>query len=325
MDEGDSTPYTVKLATRPSGSFAVSVSIAVSSVSGRTGNKYRDPPHFNLDKNQLIFTQENWKRPQTVTVSIGEDDDWSTNWAAFLTHTALGADYSGVTAKQDVWIRDNDVAGQGTVTITYISQEVYEGESAQFLMRFSPAVKQDILDPQLALTWDGNFRNTGNALNAVGCHTVYAGHSTSYLCRVQTDDDATEEMDGSVTATVTHSRLPGYRVGSPGSATVIIRDDDALGEMRPLVSVTGKSASVTEGGEAAFNVEVWPVPTSPITVNVFTEDHGNFVSAADLGAKNIQVGGASRNATYAVKTIDDSVDEPDANLYVTYHQVKTTR
>ncbi len=315
VDEGGSTPYTVKLATRPSGSYSVSVSIIVSDLSGRSGgNKYFHPPHFNLDKTQLEFTQDNWDRPQTVTVSIGEDDDWSTNWAVFPTHTALGGDYGGVTAKQEVWIRDNDAAGQGTVTITSVSQEVYEGEYAQFLVQFNPAVKQDMQNLSPVLTWIGDFGDVGYGIpNDWGCPALDAGRSTSYLCSVPTDDDTTEEMDGSVTAAVNPQQLPGYRVGSPGSATVIIKDDDAPGEMRPVVSITRHAASVVEGGDATFNVRVWPVPTSPITVNIFIQDHGNFISAADLGAKNIQVGGASQHAAYTVKTIDDSVDEPDAN------------
>lgn len=311
VDEGGSTPYTVKLATQPSGSSRVSVRIVVSSAGGRTGNKYRDPPHFNLDKNQLIFTQENWKRPQTVTVSIGEDDDWSTNWSVFVAHSATGGDYNSVTAIQDVWIRDNDAVSQGTVTITSVSQEVYEGEFAQFLMWFNPAVKQDMSGWRVAYTWVGDFgKVTGHS------GSIQSGRSTSNVFALRIDDDMLQESDGSVTATINPAQLHGYRIGSPGSATVIIKDDDGSGEMRPKVSVTRKFASVTEGGEATFNVRVWPAPTSPITVNMFIEDHGNFISAADLGVKNIQVGGASQNAAYTVKTIDDSVDELDANLYV---------
>ena len=87
VTEGDAagSSYTVKLATRPSGSVSVTISGhdgADLSLSGTT-----------LSSNQLTFTVDDWNAAQTVTVKAGHDDDGAADTAA-LTHTASGGDYA---------------------------------------------------------------------------------------------------------------------------------------------------------------------------------------------------------------------------------------
>ena len=64
LTEGDAvgSSYTVKLATKPSGTVSVSI----------TGHADTD---LSLDKTTLTFIVNDWDTPQTVTVEAGQDDD----------------------------------------------------------------------------------------------------------------------------------------------------------------------------------------------------------------------------------------------------------
>ena len=108
VTEGDSaeSSYTVKLATRPSGSVSVTIS-------GHDGTD------LTLDKTTLTFTMDHWATAQTVTVEAGEDADGA-NDTATLTHTASGGDYAGITADLLVTVTDDDTAG---VTIELTTDE----------------------------------------------------------------------------------------------------------------------------------------------------------------------------------------------------------
>ena len=300
VDEGASASYTVKLATRPSGD--VTVTLAARSGSGRAGNQYRGPPHFVLDTFSLTFTRSNWSMAQSVTVSIGEDNDQSENWQVVVNHSASGGGYGSVTAEQSVLIRDNDYGNRGTVTIKAVVREVTEGEPAPFLMHFDPEVKVKLPSAGVRLTWDGEFgRSTGQA------RQVAAGRETA-LFSISTIEDVVRRADGWVEASIQHLSVDGYRVGSPSSAKIVVKDNDGgTSDTRPTVSVSA-GADVTEGGTATFTVTVAPAPTSPLTVNLFVGDVGAVVAAGDLGSKTVTVG-TSGSATYSVGTVDDNVEE----------------
>ncbi len=86
VDEGGSVSYSVTLSEQP---FAdLYMTIRATTASGRTHNVAFGPPIFNVDKDRLTFTPENWNTPQMVTVSMGEDDDQDTNWTLWVTHQA---------------------------------------------------------------------------------------------------------------------------------------------------------------------------------------------------------------------------------------------
>ncbi|MYB11976.1 MAG: hypothetical protein F4X42_01770 [Rhodospirillaceae bacterium] len=86
----------------------------------------------------------------------------------------------------------------------------------------------------------------------------------SYTLTVATTDDATDEPDGSVTASLASGN--GYTVGSAYSGTVAVLDDDVAA--LPVVSVAADAASVTEGGDASFTLTAHPLPASPLAVTV---------------------------------------------------------
>ena len=120
VTEGDAagSSYTVKLATRPSGTVTVTISGhdgADLTLSGTT-----------LTNNQLTFTTTNWDTAQTVTVKAGEDGDGAADTAT-LTHTASGGDYANITADLPVTVTDDD---ESAVVLSETGLTVTEGDAA---------------------------------------------------------------------------------------------------------------------------------------------------------------------------------------------------
>ena len=133
VGEGDSagSSYTVKLATRPSGSVTVSI----------TGHAGTD---VTLDKTTLTFTVDNWDTAQTVTVKAGQDDDGA-NDTATLTHTASGGDYASVSNTLPVSIIDDDVPV--TVQFGATTYEVVEGETVTIAVTLSADPERTVVIP----------------------------------------------------------------------------------------------------------------------------------------------------------------------------------
>ena len=307
VTEGGNGSYTVALAEQPSDT--VTVTIRGITASGRSGNRAWLPPHFNLDTTSLMFTTSDWSTPQTVTFSIGEDNDIATNWSVRVEHTAAGGGYDSVTADQQVWIRDNDAPVQGTATITAFAAEVLEGEPAIFIVHLDPAPTSR-LEVQIRTVLAGNhFSFLVSGVN----RTIFAGQSSVALS-VATEDDNVREADGSVRGQLGQQSLNGYIIGSPGSATVVVKDDDGGGTVLPAVSISG-GAAVTEGGTARFTVTATPPPTGDLTVGLFVGGNGDFVAPDDQGRKEVTVG-TSGSATYTVDTVDDDADEANGLVRV---------
>ena len=120
VTEGDAagSSYTVKLATRPSGSVTVSI----------TGHDGTDltPVGTTLTSNMLTFTVDNWNTAQTVTVKAGQDDDGA-NDTGTLTHTASGGDYASITKDLPVTVTDDDTAA---IVLSETDLTVTEGDAA---------------------------------------------------------------------------------------------------------------------------------------------------------------------------------------------------
>ena len=128
-----------------------------------------------------------------------------------------------------------------------------------------------------------------------------------------TDNDGADEANGSVTATVDAGT--GYTVGAASSGTVTIADDDLP---PPVVSITAGSG-VTEGGDALFTVTADRAPDANLAVALTVTEAagGDFVAAADEGARTVTIEAGKTAATLTVKTDDDTVDEPDGSVTAT--------
>ncbi len=81
ITEGNSSSYTVKLGSQPSGD----VTVAIAS---------NAPSNVTISETGLTFTPDNWDTAQTVTVSSTADDKGYGYWVG-IRHTASGSGFTG--------------------------------------------------------------------------------------------------------------------------------------------------------------------------------------------------------------------------------------
>ncbi len=140
-----------------------------------------------------------------------------------------------------------------------------------------------------------------------GSQTVSIPTSGSATLTVATVNDAVDEVDGSVTATVNSGQ--GYTVSATaGSATVAVADDDV-----PEVSIAGGSG-VTEGGNASFTLTASLAPHAPLAVSVAVSQSGDY--GVTPGSQTVSIP-TSGSATLTIATTNDSVDEADGSVTAT--------
>ena len=140
--------------------------------------------------------------------------------------------------------------------------------------------------------------------------TIPTTGSATYT--VSTTNDSTDELNGSVTATL--STGTGYTVsGTNNVATVAVADDDDPPPATPTISIAAGSG-VTEGSDATFSVTASPTPTTALTVNLSVSQSGSF--GATTGADTVTIP-TTGSATYTVSTTNDSADEPDGSVTAT--------
>ena len=106
-----------------------------------------------------------------------------------------------------------------TVTITAGTTPVAEGTAAQFTLTRT-GTTTSALSVKVNVTQDGDFIN-----GAVPTSVEFTGSSTTVTLPVSTDNDAVDEPHGSITAGLVGD--PDYGVGTPGSATVTVNDDES--------------------------------------------------------------------------------------------------
>ena len=188
---------------------------------------------------------------------------------------------------------------------------VIEGDDAVFTVSASPAPAAN-LTVSLTVTDDGTSDFLAQTEEGTRTITILAGQTSATLT-VSTEEDSTDEGDGSVTATV--GSATGYQIGSPSTATVMVSDDDDPPVATPVVSVSGGSA-ITEGGTASFTLTATPVPQSALSVEVTVADSGAFAASGESGAQQVTLG-TTGTATFDVVTDDDNTDEPDGTLTAT--------
>ncbi len=182
---------------------------------------------------------------------------------------------------------------------------VTEGGAASFTLSASPA-------PSAPLEVGVTVAASGAFGVSTGARTVTVPVSGSATFTVATVDDAADEPDGSVTATVAAGA--GYAPhGSDGEAEVAVRDDD---EPAPDVSVSAGGA-VTEGGAATFTLSAAPAPAADLAVTVDIGASGGAVAPSALGERTVTLPGGTGSKTFTVATVDDDADGPGGAVTAT--------
>ncbi len=178
---------------------------------------------------------------------------------------------------------------------------VAEGGDTTFTVTATPKPSAD-LDVSVAVSQSGDFGVTA------GSRTVTIPASGSETFTVATANDAVDEPDGSVTATI--SAGSGYTVSSSNSsATVAVSDDDDPPPAEPQISVAAGSG-VTEGAAATFTLTASPAPAASVEVRVTVSQSGDFAAA---GERTVTIP-TTGSATFTVVTTNDNTDEPDGSV-----------
>ena len=114
INEGDERNYTARLTTRPSAPVGVAITLAA----------HEDNPadaaidHINVTRDQLNFTETNWSRPQTVTITVADDEN-ETSEIVNINHEVTGTgSYANI---DDVAIKvtatDDDVVAGAAIEV----------------------------------------------------------------------------------------------------------------------------------------------------------------------------------------------------------------
>ena len=289
VTEGGDATFTVSASPAPASNLDVSVTVSQSGDYGATTGQ----------RTVTIPTTGS----VALTVGTADDDADETDGSVTATVNAgSGYTVSSSQGAATVAVSDNDDAPTPVVSITGGSG-VTEGGDAVFTVTASPA-------PAANLAVSVTVSQSGDYGATTGKRTVTVPTTGSVTLTVGTTDDAADETDGSVTATVDAGS--GYTVSSSqGAATVAVSDNDAA--PTPVVSVSGGSG-ITEGGDAVFTVTASPAPAANLAVSVTVSQSGDY--GATTGQRTVTIP-TTGIATLTVGTTDDNADETDGSVTAT--------
>ena len=253
--------------------------------------------------------------PTSITIPAGEasamfevptaDDDLDEDNSVITAEVISGADYAISTpGSASIPVYDNDISRLPIVEILQGTWDTIEGGAISFtVIRAGPR--------GLPLTVTLRVAETGDVLSASAptSVTIPAGETDATFV-VSTDEDAVEEDDSVVTATIVSG--VGYTVGTPGSASVPVYDNDAS----PTIAVQPDSAS-TEARPARFIVSRAGSAASALTVELTITETGEMIDPAHEGSTSVTIPAGAVSATFEVPTDDDDVDEDDSTVTAT--------
>ena len=198
------------------------------------------------------------------------------------------------------------------VTIEAVEEAVTEGGEARFTVSATPAPAPGTsLSVRVSVSQRGDFAASGE----IGTHTFLIDESGAASFSVSTEDDAIDEPDGAVTATVGTGN--GYTPhASENVAAVTVRDNDL-----PVVTIEAVEESISEGGAARFTVRATPAPApgTSLNVRVRVSQRGDVASPSQTGPRTVVVDDSGA-AVFSVSTEDDALHEQDGILTVVVEQ-----
>ena len=239
----------------------------------------------------------------TTGVEVGAD-----GCAVTLTIVAGDGYQVGEAAETSATATISDTAQgprQPVVTIAADNSPVTEGDTVSFTLTATPA-------PASSLTVNVSWTESGSFLTGAVPQSVTIPTSGTATLSAATADDGTDEPHGSVTVSVGSGS--GYAIGSRGSATISIIDDDGPDPEVPVVTIeAADNSSVVEGDTVSFTLTATPPPASSLTVNVSWTESGSFLTGAVPQSVTIPTSGT---ATLSAATADDGTDEPHGSVTV---------
>ena len=220
---------------------------------------------------------------------------------------------NAVTADLEVTLRDVVAAA---VTVAPAASTVEEGDAAAFeVIRAG--------DPSGTLTVTVEVGEVGTVLASGESGTKQVSFSdgaASATLSVATEDDATPEPGGTVTAEVRTGT--GYTVGTPGSAEVTVLDNDAS---TVTLAVTPDEVAEDASATDVTVTAAWAAGTRAAATELTVEvghsgdaatEGSDYATVQDL-TLTIAAGAAETSGTFTLEPVDDAEDESDETLTVT--------
>ena len=300
INEGGTVTFTVTATPAPAADLSVSVSVTQSG----------------------SYTSQAGARSVTITstgtasftvATLDDSNDEPDGSVTATVNTGTGYTVSSSAGSTTANVADNDDPPLPEISISG-GPDVAEGGNVSFTVTATPAPTAN-LDVSVNVTQSGSF-TTQTGVQTV---TISATGSTAFT--VSTDNDATDEPDGSVTATIDTGT--GYTVSSSaGSTTVNVTDNDDPPKKQdglPVISIR-KGDAVTEGTHASFWVDSSPSPTADFDVSITVTQTGMFTS--ESGQRKVTMSSSYRvpggtTSHLLVATDDDATDEANGSLTAT--------
>ena len=294
VTEGTAAAFTLTAAPAPGANLAVTVSISQRGNVAQASALGARIVTIPAGAASAAFTVE------TAAADADESD------GAVEVSLGSGAGYTvGDAARAAVAV----AAADTPVVIVTAGAAVTEGAPAGFTLTAEPVPAAD-LAVALSITQSGDVAEA----SALGTRTVtIPAGSASAAFTVATVDDAADEPDGAIVATLGSGA--GYTVGAAGSATVAVADDD-----EPVPGIVTKRGIAREGTDEAvvFAVRLSRAAPETVTVDYATADGaGAWASTAPAraGADYTATSGTLSFApgetwkSVAVPILDDAIDE----------------
>ena len=289
--EGSAATYVIGLTSEPTSSVTVSVTTNLVGTD------------LTVTPSTLLFTPTNWGRPQAIVVSAARDSDSMQDPVVVLRHRAVGGDYDGLPVSDvSVQVLEDDRA-----TMTVSDAEATEGDG-RLVFKFT-------LDHSSVLEVSAKYvAVSGTAIEgmdfvpAQGTVVFPPGRTTAQVVVGLIDDRIDEETE-SFTLSLSDF-VNASQAGTPLSATGTILDDDL-----PSVSIEALAESVPEGTPARFRLTRVSRLGTRLTVPVTVSETGDFLAGA--APTSVTFAANSVEATLALLTVDDVLDEMDGTIEVT--------
>ena len=300
ISEGGTVTFTVTATPAPTADLSVSVSVAQSgSYTSQAGAR------------SVTITSTG---TASITVTTLDDSNDEPDGSVTATvNTGTGYTVSSNAGSTTANVADNDDPPLPEISISG-GPDVAEGGNVSFTVTATPA-------PTATLDVSVNVTQSGSFTTQTGVQTVTISATGSTAFTVSTDNDATDEPDGSVTATIDTGT--GYTVSpSAGSTTVNVTDNDDPPKKQndlPVISIR-KGDDVTEGTHASFWVDSSPSPTADFDVSITVTQTGTFTSEG--GQRKVTMSSSYRvpggtTSHLLVATDDDATDEANGSLTAT--------
>ena len=244
VTEGDDAgaSYEISLASRPPG--LVQVSISANSTAGA-----------HVDG--VWFTTFDWRNPQTIIVTAGDDPDLDDEQVR-LNHRVTFGTYAASAVRVRVIVEDDDAPG---LAVNPPMLSVIEGASATYDVELTAEPSADVT-VAIAGHAGTDLRLSGTGLSSEDTLTfTTANWDQAQPVTATLGQDSGTTDDAAVTLTHTASG-GGYDSLEPVGVLVTLIDDD-----RPRIDVPA-AVTVTEGASAGYDVRLAVQPSANVTVTI---------------------------------------------------------